>query len=397
MAETKLCIYCLENKPIDAFSEEHIIPQFMGGSSDCSPAITNEVCKQCNSIFGRFVDAPVAKGFFLKTIEGGAWEACFDYDEIDGNVFPLIYLGKSNEIQSGQGEEVEVWLCPDGGTAWDFHISRGEDFDAFAGGDPYLRRKDEASRVYVFVSSQKRYWLLSNIKSAPAQFKEETIYFGADSDVEGQLPRDRAKGRFCQKDVDAIAERDKIRLVLNEGRLLKHVVKLDMLFDVRFLAKLAITFGHKLLGDEYGDLQYTDRLRSLLWTRRSRLDPAQHLVRMRSYFSGLQDYSLKPLSFPLGFVFMLKIIDENIVAAIAFPSGHFVQVSITDSSVDTSFSVRDYFVDEHVLISIPQLKRTLAPIKLNDYVAWATGNLRISELDGLKARITPRSQLPPPG
>jgi hypothetical protein len=135
-----------------------------------------------------------------------------------------------------------VWLCPDGGTAWDFHESRGD--DAFAGGDPYLRRKDQASRVYVFVSSQTPYWLLSNIKSAPAHFKEETIFFGADSDIEGQLPKDWTKGRFCQKDADAIAERDKILRVLSEGRLLKHSVTLDVFFDIRFLAKLAIAFGH---------------------------------------------------------------------------------------------------------------------------------------------------------
>jgi hypothetical protein len=65
--------------------------------------------------------------------------------------------------------------------------------------------------------------------------------------------------------------------------------------------------------------------------------------------------------------------------------------------VDTEFTVEDHFVDEHVLVSIPQLKRTLGPVKLNDYVAWVGGNLRISELDGVKARITPRSRLPPLG
>src|SRR5580658_10087394 len=114
MVETKRCIYCRENKPIEAFSAEHIIPRFMGGSSDCSAAVTKEACQKCNSLFGRFVDASVAMGFFLNTTEGSAWQACFDYDEINGNVFPLTYLGNSDEIQFDR-EEVEVWLCPDGG------------------------------------------------------------------------------------------------------------------------------------------------------------------------------------------------------------------------------------------------------------------------------------------
>ncbi len=147
MFETKRCIYCSEVKPLSEFSEEHIIPQFMGGSSDCPLSVSNEACQRCNSLLGRFVDAPVARGPFLKSIELGSWQGCFDFNESAGNVYPLTYFGKSRELQFGDDEEIEVWLCPDGGTAWHIHTKQADDFGALAGGDPVLRRKDQVSRV----------------------------------------------------------------------------------------------------------------------------------------------------------------------------------------------------------------------------------------------------------
>ena len=395
MTEMKSCIYCREEKPADEFSEEHIVPQFMGGSSNCDAAITKDVCQKCNSRFGRFVDAAVAKGFFMNGNESSTWQACFDYNEINGNVFPLLYFGKCAELQCAEGEEVEVWLGPDGGTAWDFHESRGEDFNSFAGGDPLQRRKDQLSRVYVFQASTVPYWLLSNLRSARAHFKEEPIFIGADSDIEAQLPAERKKGALCRKDAAAIAERDRIRELLDRGRQIKHALNLDTLFDVRFLSKLAIAFGHKLFGEDYGNLHYTDRLRTLLWTRRKNLDRELHRVRMRIYFSGLQDHSMQLFSFPRGFVFIFKYVDGELALMIVFPSGRFVLVPMTDKSVDPDFKIGPDSFDEHVIVSVPQLSKTIGPIKLWEYVSWKSGAYRIAELDSINTRITPRTALPP--
>jgi HNH endonuclease len=395
MVKMKRCIYCREEKSADVFSEEHIVPQFLGGSSKCNAAVTRNVCQRCNSLFGRFVDAAVAKEFFMNGRESGAWQSCFDYNENSGNVFPLMYFGKCTELQCAEGEEAEVWLGPDGGTAWNFHKSRGEDFDVFAGGDPLVRRKDQSSRVYVFQASTVPYWLLSNLKSAQAHFKEEPIFVGADSDIEAQLSAERKKGILCRKDATAIAERDQIRQLLDRGGQIQHALKLDVLFDIRFLAKLAIAFGHKLFGEDYGALHYTDQLRTLLWTRRANLDPEQHRIKMRSYFNGLQDHSMKPFCFPLGFVFIFKYVNGDLVLAIVFPSGHFVQVSITDRNTDPDFKISAYSFEEHVIIAVPQLGETVGPIKLNEYVPWILGSYPIAELDAIRTRITPRTALPP--
>jgi hypothetical protein len=116
---------------------------------------------------------------------------------------------------------------------------------------------------------------------------------------------------------------------------------------------------------------------------------------MRPYFSGLQDHSMKPFSFPLSFVFIFKYVDGELALAIVFPSGHLVQVSITDRTSDGDFEISAYAFEEHVIVAVPQLNKTVGPIKLHEYVLWTLGSIRIAELDAIKARITPRSELPP--
>ena len=268
---------------------------------------------------GRFVDAPVARGFFQNSIERGAWQHCLGFNETAGNVFPLIYFGRSREITFGQDEDVEVWLGPDGGSVWHIHTQQDQDFDTMAGGDPVLGRKDAASRVYAFNASAHPYWLLSSFKSVLEHFTDEPIFLGADLDIEADLSKNRAGGRLCQKDEAAIGERDKIQALLDQHRPLRHEVKLDMLFDVRFLAKLALAFGYKTLGSHFGQLQYTERLRSLLWTRRIALPSVQHEVRMMSYFTGLHEKSaMQILACPLAFVFVLSALKEGLALQLSF-------------------------------------------------------------------------------
>ena len=76
---------------------------------------------------------------------------------------------------------------------------------------------------------------------------------------------------------------------------------------------------------------------------------------MVSYFTGLNEKSLmQMLACPLAFVFVLSALKEGLVLSVVFPSGHSVQVSITDPSVDADAVplVRDF--QDRVFISVPQ-------------------------------------------
>jgi hypothetical protein len=117
---------------------------------------------------------------------------------------------------------------------------------------------------------------------------------------------------------------------------------------------------------------------------------------MVSYFTGLNEKSvMQMLACPLAFVFVLSALKEGLVLSVVFPSGHSVQVSITDPSVDAEAVplVRDF--QDRVFISVPQAGKTIGPIRLDEYTAWKVARHKIAELDHLMGSIFDRKKLPP--
>jgi hypothetical protein len=90
---------------------------------------------------------------------------------------------------------------------------------------------------------------------------------------------------------------------------------------------------------------------------------------MLNYFGGLNDMSHSTLAFPASFVFIVAALREGLVLSIVFPSGHRVQVSITDPSVDSESSKLVVHRPDQVFVSLPQLRRTIGPISLLKYIA----------------------------
>ncbi len=54
------CIYCLQEKPLSAFNEEHVIPQSFGADM----VLEHTVCEVCNSLFGRKLDEFLGRDSF---------------------------------------------------------------------------------------------------------------------------------------------------------------------------------------------------------------------------------------------------------------------------------------------------------------------------------------------
>jgi hypothetical protein len=205
----------------------------------------------------------------------------------------------------------------------------------------------------------------------------------------------KRKGHLCRKDEVAVYERNKIRAALDKGRQLNHKLQIDVLFDVRFLAKIAIGFGFKILGRKFDDLKYTLKLRRTLWTRRSKLSSEDHELRLKSYCIGLQDFSLKFLRFPAGWVTIVKVIEKDLMLSVVYPSGRSTQIAITDSTTDTEFDCRSISFNDLLFVSIPQLRCTLGPFDLATYLAWQSGSASIPQLDAIRSRFTPRAAMPP--
>jgi len=57
----KRCIFCLEEKPLSDFTEEHVFPYAIGGSF-----VIHDVCKDCNSYLGTAIDAKLTDHIFVQ-------------------------------------------------------------------------------------------------------------------------------------------------------------------------------------------------------------------------------------------------------------------------------------------------------------------------------------------
>jgi hypothetical protein len=193
------CIYCAKLKDAAEFSLEHLIPRFMGGSASCKEAVTKDVCRRCNVLCGRYVDAPVARGLFHNSFELGAHQQCVRFDAAEGNVFSLSYFGTCTEILFSGTEEAEVWLAPDGGTVWHIRTRQPADFATMAGGDPVLGRKDSASRVYSFNASEHPYWIRSNFKSVMAHFHDKPIFWEPTVTLSSSYQQSESPARYAEK------------------------------------------------------------------------------------------------------------------------------------------------------------------------------------------------------
>ena len=73
----------------------------------------------------------------------------------------------------------------------------------------------------------------------------------------------------------------------------------------------------------------------------------------------------------------------------------YAQVSITDSTIDAEAEALVRNVEDYVLVSIPQLRRTLRPFQLPRFISWKLGSHKITELDDIVGRLTDRAAMPP--
>ena len=66
------CLYGNIEKPIEEFSDEHVIPQAIGGNIEpINPFNLTEICQRCNRLCGLFVDGSFVRSWFTQIILDG--------------------------------------------------------------------------------------------------------------------------------------------------------------------------------------------------------------------------------------------------------------------------------------------------------------------------------------
>ena len=259
----KLCIYCQKLKPSSVFSLEHIFPDRLGGKLCNDLFKTRDVCRDCNSKMGAFVDGAFIKNWFSKNDDALAALQYLDLSASD-SILPLVYMGILESLQLRQEQVCETWLGACGARFYHIHQRDDPRWDTFAGGDP-MTRKSDPGRVYFVNTSTNLQWIGLALRSMKSHFRRARHYA---SNLEIQGGDDPTSPLFHSVDEVAQQELDLIRALGNDTHM--HNVKIQLGFEERFLAKMALGLGYKILGTSFLETDYARHLLEALW-RKTRL------------------------------------------------------------------------------------------------------------------------------
>lgn len=378
----KICIYCGNEKPDNKFSNEHIWPDALGG--DYLPALwrTNDVCTDCNQMSGLYVD-----GSFIKSWLGTAERAFGAREYLSPNrpgagVLPLNYLGVLRGVRTRQDEIAEYWSGPCGANI--VHI-RPSDIEgqwaSYAGGDPRLKRS-RGGRAYIALGSKQLYFtkaerFVVNME-VPAQWR---------SSFRNPDPNDPVEAADMTVMTAITSAGQSGTAVRVQGVILRDVGE-------RFLAKLGLAIGYKLLGVPFLATDYAKKLR-----RAFREADVEKRRQIPLHGTGYLDEiglggSEKVLFWPGGWVLLLNVVNQQLVLSIVSPSGRTMVLAVCDNVALVSKLDKGYF-DGSVCITIPALGQAVGPIPLPSYIAHQTSARRLPELVALAGYRTDPSTLPP--
>jgi len=390
----KTCIYCGKEKPDNEFTKEHIWPDALGGDHLPDLWRTDDVCANCNNMSGLFVD-----GSFIKSWPGSA-ERAFGAREYlspsraNAGVIPLNYMGVLPEVPTREDEIAEYWVGPCGANI--VHIrpnDSAEHWASYAGGDPRLKRS-HGGRAYIALTSEQPFWILVSLASFKAHF-DKAERFVVNMDVPPQW-----RGFFKKPDItDPVQAGDMgvVTTVISAGHVGqdirgKAVIELDV--EDRFLAKLGLAIGHKLLGARFLASDYAKNLQRAFReadVKKRRLIPLRGMVYLNEICLGGSE---RVLFWPGGWVLLLNVVDQHLVLTIVAPSSRTMVLVVCDNPTLVSKLDKAYR-DGSVWITIPAFGQAVGPIPLSNYIAHQTNALRLPELVALANQRTDQKALPP--
>ncbi|MCE9685641.1 HNH endonuclease [Shewanella sp. AS16] len=237
------CIYCRQDKEVAKFSLEHVIPQFLGGSQAPDYLKTRDVCKDCNSNLGLFVDAAFEKDFMVFNQLNETAYSLFSPTLFSGLPFRCMGISDLSPPKMKDDEACEYWLGPLGEQVF------------------WIRPHDE-----------QKYWYSGGNPRTVKKIRSRAYFMFSERTLKApQISWNAFKDAFCGKKVDKImctqvqgadpksigftdaTELDKERIeyfhsYCSNGQELKNRVAMYLDFDVRFLAKLALGIAYVFFG-----------------------------------------------------------------------------------------------------------------------------------------------------
>lgn len=392
----KHCIYCGFEKPEEEFSDEHIWPDALGGDFLSQFWRTDDVCGKCNSASGVFVDGAFIKSFFVsaeRSMDG------LDYLDPDkpGGILPLSYLGTIQNIPTREGEVADYWVCAPGANIVHFRKASEEDtWNTYAGGDPRRQSKrSKAGRAVMALTSAEPYWVATALSSVKHHFAK------ADKFVTnlGLPPDAKHFKELDQNDPLQASDRkffDELEAASIRGERVHNTVSLSLGADSRFLAKLALATGYKLLGARF--LESVDGINLRKAFREANVARRKEIpIRGSGYLRGVNfGEAADKLRWPGGWVLLLIRISRALVLSVQSPSGRNMVIQLTDDATLLDTLDAEYR-DGVIWLTVPTVARAVGPMPLPEFLAHQLGEKAHPELKELESLRGQRDRLPPSG
>ena len=257
------CIYCREEKQIDEFSLEHVIPQFLGGNFVSDKFKTRNVCKKCNNNLGLFVDAAFEKDWLVFNHLKSQMHAFFNPEAPTS--LPLSYMGHSviNPPHMVDGEICEYWLGPLGEQIFWIRPD-DENLYWYAGGNPRTVKKQKTRAYFIFAERS-----LKNFELALLSFKDAFEGKPVKKIMCTRLEEENILPRIGFSNPDDI-DQERIEFFLESvrgGKEQHFEYHKNIFAENRFIAKLALGILHCLFNKSKFSSKYMEELYKGLWYR----------------------------------------------------------------------------------------------------------------------------------
>jgi hypothetical protein len=381
----KICIACGEPKP--TFSQEHLVPEAMGGKLCSDMFKTRRVCRGCNSTLGLFVDRPFLKNWFVMNDAATAGLQFADLDDAKSWT-PLSFMGLVEVAGLAQALACELWLGPSGELA--YHVHRADDprWDSMAGGNP-IRRKADPGRVHLMLTHGDSRRAALFIRSARHAFGKAVLHPGNFSVSDPAAFPSLANSA----DANAVAELSAIKSAAVR-REAASKMSIEIGFEQRFMAKLALGLGFNLLGEPYLDTAWAARCRAALWER----DPDKRagLLAATSFFDEGSEIrgAASHIALDGVYTFAVLALGACLALILTLPSGRTIAAQISDEPVLWAGPSLADCAWGRVFYLAPQVNFFHGPSSMPAVLQHKRRGPRIEELARLESKRRPWTTLP---
>lgn len=390
---TMKCVYCADSRDNQNLSLEHIWPKALGGAQGGELFRTDRVCKTCNNLAGIWVDGAFLKGWFTNV------EIATSREFIDPKVpgpLPLVYMGLDEEFPVEPGYICEYWAGPAGEHIYHTHTEDDDRWFGFGGGD-FIKRKKNAGRVYLYLTSDVPYWVVTALKSFLAHFDGLKTRNFCLTKIEGSLST-KLLDQFIDTGVATNIEAREINWVRTRSPTGRKPNKLQIYlrFSDRFLAKIALGVGANILGDAFAQSDYAGELRKLLW-------PSRQVEEDNPVVYGTNYWKVNGLSKVRDFIglkgawnILLKSSASEFTIGVGTPSGKWMTTVVSNDSSLLTDEIHNRYDDGVIHFVIPQRGIFTNGILLPTVLLHTMKIEHCAELDALEALRCPVDQIPKP-